>query len=627
MKRLMSAIIAVGLWAVVAQAAVPEKLSIQGILEDSNGDILATAPDTLTFRIYTADSGGTLLWTEEQYLGDYSFDKGVFLAVLGETTLLNTVDFSQALWISIQIGSQVEQTDRIELTSAAYSQMAKDIEDDAVTSAKIAAGAVGATDLAAGAAVTSLNGLTDAVDLVAGTDISISFTAGNSLSIASTATGAGDGHSLDGVSSGPTDAVYVDNDGDVGIGTTSPGIVGHARALTISKTDTDAAVVLELQGKRTSDNNTGWVDFLNYNDAILARIGAHRVSSDNTGFMNFFTGNGGTAYERMRIDKDGDVGIGTTSPDFLLDIEGDATNGAAIELTSSDTGGERWRIISTGSLNTGGAGNLMFHNSTTAVQGPVFDGSGNVGIGQTSPSTFYSAASSNSTLAVGHTSETAGSGLWLVSDATSSPGVYFTDTDNTTNQGYVQYQHTNDQMFFGTSGSLRMTIDSSGHVFPNANNSQDLGTSSKRWKTIYSNNSLDTSDRRLKKEIRALHYSLEDVMSLRPVSYRWKANPEEGVKLGLIAQEVKQVVDEAVHVGDDIDQTMSINYSHLTAVLIKAVQDQQALIKFEREQRVKLEATLEATQRQLVRLNAQMAQVEARIAVQTVPETTLADAR
>jgi len=71
---------------------------------------------------------------------------------------------------------------------------------------------------------------------------------------------------------------------------------------------------------------------------------------------------------------------------------------------------------------------------------------------------------------------------------------------------------------------------------------------------------------------------LKEILKLYPVSYNWKRNPNQQRQLGLIAQDVQSIIKELVHVGEDIDQTLSLNYTGLIPVLIKALQDQQDII-------------------------------------------------
>lgn len=89
----------------------------------------------------------------------------------------------------------------------------------------------------------------------------------------------------------------------------------------------------------------------------------------------------------------GNVGIGTATPAVPLEIKG---SGAAVRLTespsgnatyfqmdtTSETGGKLWRFGYTGAATFT---KFSFLNQTDNVNGPVFDASGNVGIGTTTP--------------------------------------------------------------------------------------------------------------------------------------------------------------------------------------------------------------------------------------------------
>ena len=88
-----------------------------------------------------------------------------------------------------------------------------------------------------------------------------------------------------------------------------------------------------------------------------------------------------------------------------------------------------------------------------------------------------------------------------------------------------------------------------------------------------------SSDRRLKSNIEDMSYGLKEVMNLNPKVYNWKAKPDQKAKsLGLIAQEVREVINEVVHENTDEEKTLSISYTELIPVLIKAIQEQQKII-------------------------------------------------
>jgi hypothetical protein len=63
------------------------------------------------------------------------------------------------------------------------------------------------------------------------------------------------------------------------------------------------------------------------------------------------------------------------------------------------------------------------------------------------------------------------------------------------------------------------------------------------------------------------------------VSYQWTDRPDDGTRLGLVAQEALDVVPEVVAVPDDPDELMGMRYAELVPVLIKAIQEQQDVIE------------------------------------------------
>jgi len=110
-----------------------------------------------------------------------------------------------------------------------------------------------------------------------------------------------------------------------------------------------------------------------------------------------------------------------------------------------------------------------------------------------------------------------------------------------------------------------------------------IGTSSPAYKLhvagdIYTTGTYQGSDLRLKDQVRDLRYGLGEVLQLRPVSYRWKDAALAQPTLGLIAQEVEPVLPELVAHGTDEAGLLSLNYTGLIPVLVKAVQEQEARI-------------------------------------------------
>jgi hypothetical protein len=185
--------------------------------------------------------------------------------------------------------------------------------------------------------------------------------------------------------------MYINNSGNVGIGTTSPGAKLDVETLltgnqTIASFKTSESTYNGLL--IATNNNAGWVG----NGTITADEGI--LFQDTTSAMRLYT----NSSERMRIDSAGKVGIGTTSPNYNLDIE-NASSGAGIRLKRADTGdslilleGSSYGYLrnTTGPLGLGGA------NGERDV---LIDNNGNVGIGTTSPSNPLHVYSSDNILA------------------------------------------------------------------------------------------------------------------------------------------------------------------------------------------------------------------------------------
>ena len=84
------------------------------------------------------------------------------------------------------------------------------------------------------------------------------------------------------------------------------------------------------------------------------------------------------------------------------------------------------------------------------------------------------------------------------------------------------------------------------------------------------------SDERLKSNIETLKGGLEKVEQLRGVTY----TRDERDNIGVIAQEVEKVLPEIVLTADDEMGTKSVDYSRITAVLIEAVKELSAKVKY-----------------------------------------------
>ena len=79
------------------------------------------------------------------------------------------------------------------------------------------------------------------------------------------------------------------------------------------------------------------------------------------------------------------------------------------------------------------------------------------------------------------------------------------------------------------------------------------------------------SDVRLKENISTIENALDKVDNLRGVNYNMKDSDD--AKIGVVAQEVEEILPQVVHTSDDEMQTKSVDYGKLCAVLIEAVKE------------------------------------------------------
>jgi hypothetical protein len=118
------------------------------------------------------------------------------------------------------------------------------------------------------------------------------------------------------------------------------------------------------------------------------------------------------------------------------------------------------------------------------------------------------------------------------------------------------------------------------------NNCMGIGTSttSSSYKlyvngTIYATGDVIAySDRRKKTNIETIGNALEKVTSLRGVFYDKIGEEERGRQLGVIAQEVDEVLPEAVSYAKDIDE-YGVKYGNLGGLFIEAFKEQQRQIE------------------------------------------------
>jgi len=187
--------------------------------------------------------------------------------------------------------------------------------------------------------------------------------------------------------------------------------------------------------------------------------GPIKFMQDNAADANPF----GAGDEVMRIESSGNVGIGTSSPDFLLDVAGrigilEGTNGIAFH----DGAGS----VSAG-VRADSGDNLVFATGSSDTERMRIDSGGNVAVGRTSSVggakvTVETGASTPAVLGYGDRT-------WLNAYDPNSGGtpvdlrLWAYGNSNATNDAYVGTWSAH-PLKFATGGSIRATIDTSGNV-------------------------------------------------------------------------------------------------------------------------------------------------------------------
>ena len=337
---------------------------------------------------------------------------------------------------------------------------------------------------------------------------------------------------------------------NVGIGTTSP-------SYTLDVTGT---------GRFTSTLTTNGF-YANAGNSARFYRGANdyywSINSDSSNYLNFGTYlSNGTAYgtnPKLILLDSGNVGIGTTSPGFQLDVQNSSS--PSIRVRNAANGGTSTLLLETandfsGTCQTyvrciGSAGNgqsiLTFGTAgatgdATATERMRITSGGQVLIGSTA--SLYT----NVKLSVKQTAVNIPAEIWSSYSGDSGSGALMLikfDNSSSTSQVF--------QRFVIDNGNTAC-----GQI--NGNGASQVAFGS--W-----------SDSRLKDNIENLPSQLSNIMALRPVEFDYKNG--SGHQIGFIAQEMQEVYPDAV--GEDTDGFLTITgWSKTEARLVKAIQELKA---------------------------------------------------
>ena len=419
---------------------------------------------------------------------------------------------------------------------------------------------------------------------------------------------------------GSVQSLTIDNSGNLGIGTISPGTkldVQGTNVIVQSKATSGYAV---FQSDSTTGNLSGYLFKTGGTETA-------RMVSDSSNILSFATGSSGT--EKMRINNTGFVGIGTNSPAYLLDIR--AASNTQFHMQGNTSGVRLGSSVDTPVAGAGYFGTYSTHpvvfgaNNTERMR---ISSSGNVGIGNTGPTYGLDilnkdfrivgvpdvlGASSGSvainclpnstpgngtdtrgiSLASNGTVNISGGGLGYyvmsvnkVAGAPAGRIAQFRNSDKLvayiTDEGYIW----SGDVAETTERRLGFRSDTrSAHYYMTTNSNAPEGriglldgtANIVRWETDIAGNLFvagtvnAVSDMRMKENVNTLVNSLDTVKRLRGVSYQKIDTKQKS--LGVIAQELQAVVPELVLETYDEQKTLSVAYGNMAGLFIEAIKE------------------------------------------------------
>ena len=369
-----------------------------------------------------------------------------------------------------------------------------------------------------------------------------------------------------------------------------------------SPSSSNSGIVIQSQGYNTT-TPTASLHFRHWDHAGIGYGGKivsqrrnvyNETANSKDNALDFYTTNNGVEYNRLRIDYNGNVGIGTngyaneTNMKFQVNdtvlIRGNSSADgseirdwptASLNLRRTDTHGANGiRMISIGYrddplYNTGDAvanisiweevsqaGSRTTSNSDTQLRmcspGPLLLGSGGTNARIHLTNNGVIGFGKNSTTQQPNDPTTSGMYYNHITAATPHLVIANTIGDQSHSPLYLNRQ--------GSNGSAI--------IFRRAN--ADVGTVSVTTTgTTYNT----TSDRRLKENIEPIENGKDILNSMKPCTFTFKADPLEETKHGFIAQEMQEIMPEAVSGEDGSEDMMSMDYGRITPVIVAALQD------------------------------------------------------
>ena len=373
-----------------------------------------------------------------------------------------------------------------------------------------------------------------------------------------------------------SERMRLDSNGNIGIGTTSVSTklaVEGGSVSTVNSTGTDVRYSFDI---RTLVGGA-----IGFNNAAATNVYGVVTGSAYFGVAQsypiVFTTNGS---ERMRIAAGGNVGIGTTSPAYKLDVSGTARVGDTFLITTGATADARLEVGSGRSGNGNSYIDLIGDATYTdyGLRLIRYDTGANAGSRLEHKGTgqfqLFAAEAASVTISTTSTER-----MRITSAGDLLVGRTSGGLDNTS--GVTISQSSIGMQTEGNAAQIIMNrTTSDGTIVEIRRNNIAVGTISVTTTATAYNT---TSDYRLKESIKPISAGLSRINSLKPSVYNWKSDGSNGE--GFLAHELAEVVPLAVTgqkdaVNDDGSiNPQSVDLSKVVPILVAAIQELTARIK------------------------------------------------
>ena len=385
-----------------------------------------------------------------------------------------------------------------------------------------------------------------------------------------------------------TERMRIDANGSVGIGVSS---ISSSVQLTIAGDGTGKAEV----GPWSSGGNYTAIS-LNGSGNSIADYNFLSSPTDYNLYINrpagssilFREGNG----DRMIISSSGNVGIGTTSPNAKLAVNGNTTITGSLNVTNGITGS----LLGTSS---------WANNSTTSSFASFASSIGSLNQDVTITGSLVNRLTTNPTrtnphIRLDYSSSTASpqtdQAIGIIAGYTPNydqygPYIKFVAQGNWTGGSYPAGIDFYSQQTGGTEG-LVMALSSSGNI--KLNNAVYNNTATATTRTLYIGSNFIigglSSTRASKKNIEAIS-NIDWLYQLTPVTFNYRKKDNKGdyteeiyedLNYGLIAEDTEPIANFLINYDSKEDgnkEIVGIEYPRLIVPLLKAIQEQQNQIE------------------------------------------------